>query len=446
MFNKALYYPWIDVQNENWLKTTLLYWDKLYTIVPESIKNPYLNTSSQIAEREGFLKPLFVHSHMRELRDIVPEVFNYLETDEGRRVLMYDNQGRSHIHPEKFSYILRDKLGGERVHHEKFHNSLLNSIERELPNARLTNDGWFQTNTAFANFYMTLLANKLTASKGYAVVSDYSLYDQLTLKIRNGETPKSNQNIIKCRQCGLLISGVDLYNFLERGRCPQCGDRLARIPRCRDCRLVIKERELEAIENTGRCPRCNVRISLRELFKRYSLHERHHLFAPDTEAIADGLLAQIILKKVCIKSDIRIDKIIKFREKHQNSLSAFRGALQEFVQVLYASNHYETLEALTERLNSLYINNISPQIDNLRSELESNKISSIMGDFSIAGMASIVGVGSGAVSFPFLGNYSILAGAGISILATRYMYSKRKQRIMRDPLSYVLSIENELGI
>ena len=31
----ALYYPFIDIQNEKWLKTALLYWDEIRTIVPE---------------------------------------------------------------------------------------------------------------------------------------------------------------------------------------------------------------------------------------------------------------------------------------------------------------------------------------------------------------------------------------------------------------------------
>jgi hypothetical protein len=33
-FTKALYYPRIEVPNEGWLKTAILYWDEVKTIVP----------------------------------------------------------------------------------------------------------------------------------------------------------------------------------------------------------------------------------------------------------------------------------------------------------------------------------------------------------------------------------------------------------------------------
>ena len=38
---QALFYPWIDIQDEAWLKTSLLYWDSIRTIVPESIDASY---------------------------------------------------------------------------------------------------------------------------------------------------------------------------------------------------------------------------------------------------------------------------------------------------------------------------------------------------------------------------------------------------------------------
>ena len=35
-FGKALYFPYIHFQNEDWLKYTLLYWDGVKRIVPRS--------------------------------------------------------------------------------------------------------------------------------------------------------------------------------------------------------------------------------------------------------------------------------------------------------------------------------------------------------------------------------------------------------------------------
>jgi hypothetical protein len=59
----ALYHPFMDIEDGSLIKTAALYWDGLHTIVPMSIGHPYHANASQEAEREGFLKPRFVHSN-----------------------------------------------------------------------------------------------------------------------------------------------------------------------------------------------------------------------------------------------------------------------------------------------------------------------------------------------------------------------------------------------
>ena len=58
----ALYYPYIDITDASLIKTVALYWDKLQTIVPESIKDPYQSPSSVEAAKQGFLKSRCVNS------------------------------------------------------------------------------------------------------------------------------------------------------------------------------------------------------------------------------------------------------------------------------------------------------------------------------------------------------------------------------------------------
>ena len=57
-FTRALYYPSIDIPNENWLKTAILYWDEINTIVPSSIDNPYQEQVTQFLSNEGVIRPL----------------------------------------------------------------------------------------------------------------------------------------------------------------------------------------------------------------------------------------------------------------------------------------------------------------------------------------------------------------------------------------------------
>ena len=58
MPDNALYYPYIDPPNRvPTLATAMLYWDRLYTIVPSSITHPYERKASRTAESLGFLRP-----------------------------------------------------------------------------------------------------------------------------------------------------------------------------------------------------------------------------------------------------------------------------------------------------------------------------------------------------------------------------------------------------
>ena len=79
---QALYYPWIDVCDEAWLKTALLYWDSVRTIVPESIDTPYSTNTGRALEDAAFLTPLRVHSGMEEIEELAEDVLKYLGTAE----------------------------------------------------------------------------------------------------------------------------------------------------------------------------------------------------------------------------------------------------------------------------------------------------------------------------------------------------------------------------
>lgn len=59
---QALFTPWIDIRDETWLTTSLLYWDLVRTIVPESIEAPYSTDTGRVLEQAEYLVPLRVHS------------------------------------------------------------------------------------------------------------------------------------------------------------------------------------------------------------------------------------------------------------------------------------------------------------------------------------------------------------------------------------------------
>src|SRR5690554_6211974 len=86
-FTKALYYPTIDIENENWLKTAVLFVDEISTIVPESIKDPYQNNSTLYLSDIGFLKPIIINPDSPIVRSIEHMTVNHIHTNEANILL-----------------------------------------------------------------------------------------------------------------------------------------------------------------------------------------------------------------------------------------------------------------------------------------------------------------------------------------------------------------------
>ncbi|WP_290526875.1 DUF6236 family protein [Alistipes sp.] len=162
-FTRALYYPTIDITNEQWLKTAILYWDEISTIVPSSIDHPYRQRTTQFLADEGVIRPLFVNSDMDLIDGLTDDVLNYLNSNEGYQVLTHTENGAA-IHPQKLPREIREIY---RIHPAK-----MPYILRDQLQGYMDRDGWFHINGSFANFYMTLLTNRLCEQYGIAPLTD----------------------------------------------------------------------------------------------------------------------------------------------------------------------------------------------------------------------------------------------------------------------------------
>lgn len=112
-FTRALYYPTIDITNETWLKTAILYWDEINTIVPSSISHPYKQPATQFLSEEGVIKPLLVDPDMNLIEDLVDDVSKYLDSEEGHQVLMHakdDVTKHSQKHRGRFIKFIQKSL------------------------------------------------------------------------------------------------------------------------------------------------------------------------------------------------------------------------------------------------------------------------------------------------------------------------------------------------
>ncbi|GHT39562.1 hypothetical protein FACS189437_03270 [Bacteroidia bacterium] len=182
---KALYYPTIDITNEDWLKTAILFWDEINTIVPESIHNPYREVSTQYLSDEGILRPLPVNPEMDLIEDLTNDTLNYLNTNEGFQLLMQGQGAFSAIHRDKLPYEI-DRI--YRIHNEKLPYLIREIIEEKLDsricNKAYSDNNWLYVDYNFADFYMTLLANKLAEINSIALLTDNSFSSNLADKAR----------------------------------------------------------------------------------------------------------------------------------------------------------------------------------------------------------------------------------------------------------------------
>jgi hypothetical protein len=179
--SQALYYPWIDIRDEAWLKASLLYWDSVRTIVPESIDAPYSTDAGRALEAAGFLVPLRVHSGMDEIEELADDVLSYLGTAEGVEVLIAEHGGQRHdIHVEKLPYRL-GRLAD--MHPEKLPYEIRHML-RDLAAPSERGGEWLRVSDGFADFYMTLLANRLSERVGARLLTSIPAADRLVVTAR----------------------------------------------------------------------------------------------------------------------------------------------------------------------------------------------------------------------------------------------------------------------
>ncbi|MCU0423868.1 MAG: DUF6236 family protein [Bacteroidia bacterium] len=197
-FTKALFYPTIDIRNEDWLKNAVLFWDEINTIVPSSIDNPYQENTTQYLSDVGILKPMPVNPDIDLIEALTADTLNYLNTNEGFQLLTKRRGRNSIIHREK---LPRDVSRLFDIHPEKLPYEIQHQLRRSM-----TDEGWFRVDSNFAIFYMTLLANKICEQKAIALLTDNSLTSNLSDLVR-----LDNQIAIKGRD-------YDFYNHQRNER------------------------------------------------------------------------------------------------------------------------------------------------------------------------------------------------------------------------------------
>ena len=148
--NSILYYPSIEFQSDEWVKSSLLLWDSVYRIVPADYK-PYDNDSIREFTDSGLIRDVYLDEsdvkqtgdEFLELCDSLPFVPAGLEPGD------YDR-----IHPDKIDSRLYPSL-------EKIANNFLQ-------------DGWLQLSKELARGYMFYLGKTVAQRRNLVRGTDDS--------------------------------------------------------------------------------------------------------------------------------------------------------------------------------------------------------------------------------------------------------------------------------
>jgi len=198
----ALYYPWIDPTNGSTLRTAVLYFDELRTIVPESMEQPYTNAQSHIATQFNFLKPYFVNPNT----DAIHRTSHEFIQDYDRPIIQRQARdirkkaGKKTNVPEWFS--------GEKVSMEFRHKV----FEGVVPD----HDGFYDVAEGFGLAYMARLAANITDSADMIAYTDqYLSHEVLCDRFSDGQNEVDRGEALLAR---ISIEALKIPSHVSFGR------------------------------------------------------------------------------------------------------------------------------------------------------------------------------------------------------------------------------------
>ncbi|WP_432405731.1 hypothetical protein [Wukongibacter sp. M2B1] len=387
MKTKALYYPSIDIDNDRWLKSTLLYWDEINTIVPYSLKKFYYNETAMKLADLGVLRPYKMFPNSTVAKKTAIDFVNYLSTAEGKSILINNNRGtenntlkrlmnEAHLHPEKMTYEVKRYL------------------EEFIP---YNEDGFFETPKLLSDYYMTVLANNIANNNGFEVITDKNLLNDVSVKLKTGV---NNKKGIICPYCQSPNSNFE-YRRRDRYRCLNCGERIP-------------------------------------------TYFNNNIAELDVTNISEGLLADIIVDKFYIGSDVEIERILEFKDYYKSELLNLRNGVNELSSSLQCTN-IESLKSLKEQLHNIYTHKIEHEVRYLEEKLNKSGINYIKDDMRISSIITAVAFIPLLSNSPIYGGLALAAIGGLSLATSRILINDANKKLLEEnQYSYVLRAKSEL--
>lgn len=274
-FGTALYYPFIDINDPRWLRTAILFWDEIRTIVPTAIEDPYVNPETRLLQDEGLLAPLACDLRGELLEELGRRVLKYVEDPTLSHRELASVTGASRDGPRRPPRLPKSAVG--RVARQRLHASKMSMALRErFTGVEQDDEGFLLLDGPFAAFYMSALATRLARDTGMVALSDdggaFALQLDTMLDDVASESPIAAG--------GLLMSVVFESLALDASTPLQQVVRFRRDNERRLQALAVKLEELSGRIGSAEDPR-----ELREKAGRYY----RRTVRPDVENLKDSL-------------------------------------------------------------------------------------------------------------------------------------------------------------
>ena len=172
MYNIALYYPHIRVPEDKWLRTSLLLWDKIASIVPRGTE-PKRNHISQKLREKGLIEFIDPMDHYKILQSI--------SFEDGFKSLFKEERINEYL---KKSAAVNNLVGENKS--DGFTQGIhIDKLSREVQNFLINEHGaslsgvWIDCDPKIADLYMTYLASKITNIWNGNPLTNYPLLENL---------------------------------------------------------------------------------------------------------------------------------------------------------------------------------------------------------------------------------------------------------------------------
>lgn len=395
MLGSALYYPHIDIDDPQWLRSAVLYWDEIKTIAPSAVRKPYKNKDTRILWKEGFLEPLRCDLNSEVLDTLGRRVVSLMDRgllrndfphrDPNAGVLMHAEKfgheirstfDRAHIHPEKLSPELRSiamQAGLASMHRSKM-SPYLRELMRELE--------YVSMHPGRMSPDMFYLVNRLARN------SDH-----------DGEW--------------LLVDGQFASVYMSA---------LAA--------LLAKESDLAALTNEDRSMGVNLHTLLEDV-------------KPSSGTNKAGALVSFMMETIKVDPDTKIENLLNFRRQRENQLAELSA---QFDDLSAKMGNCETDKELADQARNVYKNKIRPKLEALKQELNDNSFQSVWEGVQRAVTVSVPAGGALAYFTGVTGATLLAAGAAIAVtdVSVKTHLARRKAR-RASPFTYLLDVERKFG-